>query len=201
MAQDIRDLLSTQESSSRQKMPEGHRKQFRELLDKEFPKENNGVAVFWLRIAAGFILVLAVGIFVYVRQQESISETTPKVVETTTGEEASDKTENEITLGDLSPDLSKIERFYLANINMELASLEMNEQTKQLVSGYMNRLSKLNDDYKALTEELNNIGPNQQTVDALIDNLQLRLDLLYRLKDQLKELKQEDNETYSMQTA
>lgn len=208
MAQDIKDLLRKDAESNRESMPAGHREEFMELLDREMPGEKKGVPVFWLRIAAGFMLVLAAGAFVYYQQVVQFTEVNNGVVDTEKTEGATDKTNGTageqvagITLGDLSPDLGKIENYYLANINMELASLEMNEETEQLISGYMTRLGDLNDEYKALTKELNEIGPNQQTVDALINNLQLRLDLLYRLKDQLQELKQEENEKFNMQEA
>ena len=199
MAQDIRNMLKEQNLPSGERMPDGHRGQFRELLDKEFPDESKSVTVFWLRIAAGFILVLAAGIFVYFQQAGSFSQPQQNVVETTADDAGKAEKVREITLGDLSPDLSKIENYYLANINMELASLELTGESEQLIKGYMSRLTELNDEYMALINELNTIGPNQETVNALIENLQLRLDLLYRLKDQLKELKQEENETISTQ--
>jgi SMC interacting uncharacterized protein involved in chromosome segregation len=52
----------------------------------------------------------------------------------------------------------------------------------------MERLEELNREYKKLNGELNSIGPNDQTITALIKNLQLRLQLLYKLRDKLKEL-------------
>ena len=39
-----------------------------------------------------------------------------------------------------------------------------------------------------MSEEVVKSGPDALTVDALINNLKLRLDLLYRLKGKLKEL-------------
>ena len=197
MAQDIKKLLRNDAEGQQNSMPAGHREAFADLLDKELPRGKKVIPVFWLRIAAGFILLLAAGTFVYYQQQTDFTKVNDAVVDTP---EKTPEAAGEITLGDLSPDLSKIEQYYTANINMELASLEMNDDTRQLVEGYMNRLSSLNDEYQRLTEELNEMGPNQQTVDALIDNLQLRLDLLYRLKDQLKELKQDENEKFDLQT-
>jgi hypothetical protein len=46
----------------------------------------------------------------------------------------------------------------------------------------------LNKEYDRLNLELTQNGPNELTVSALIDNLKLRLNLLYRLKEQLKDL-------------
>lgn len=198
MAQDIRELLKKDSEKLSGSMPEGHRELFAALLEEELPQTGKSHHFFWMRIAAGFLLVLAAGVFVYFQQAGNGLQTGPGVAGT--DQDGKEKV-TEITLGDLSPDLGKIENYYLASINVELASIEMNADTKQLVSGYMSRLSELNDAYQKLTRELNEIGPNQQTVDALIDNLQLRLDLLYRLKDQLQELKKEENETFTMHEA
>jgi len=40
------------------------------------------------------------------------------------------------------------------------------------------------------------VGPNQQSVEAMIENLKLRLSLLNRLNDKLKELEKIANESY-----
>ncbi|WAC03516.1 hypothetical protein N7U66_08565 [Lacinutrix neustonica] len=43
-------------------------------------------------------------------------------------------------------------------------------------------------EYKTLSIELTKNGPDELTVDALINNLKFRLNLMYRLKEQLKQL-------------
>ena len=53
----------------------------------------------------------------------------------------------------------------------------------------MLKIAQLTKEYKSLTKELNTNGVNDATIDALISNLQLRLQLLKRLKKQLNELK------------
>ncbi len=60
----------------------------------------------------------------------------------------------------------------------------------------MQRLSELDKEYTSLNTELNKIGPSEATVTALIDNLKLRLDLLFKLKSKLKELKNQNNEEF-----
>jgi hypothetical protein len=37
------------------------------------------------------------------------------------------------------------------------------------------------------------MGPNEQTIEAMVENLQFRLDLLYKLKNKLNEIKQTKN--------
>jgi hypothetical protein len=54
------------------------------------------------------------------------------------------------------------------------------------------KLEELNKEYDRLSVELTKHGPNELTVSALIDNLKLRLNLLYRLKEQLQDLNDSD---------
>ena len=58
----------------------------------------------------------------------------------------------------------------------------------------MQQLSELDKEYQRLTLDLNEAGPTEATITALIDNLQLRLELLFKLKNKLKELKNQNNE-------
>ena len=52
-------------------------------------------------------------------------------------------------------------------------------------------------EYKLLNKELNEVGPTEATISALIDNLKLRLELLFKLKNKLKELKNLENEQFN----
>ena len=82
----------------------------------------------------------------------------------------------------------------MANINYELTQVEVSEIGKQLFESYMQQLSQLNEEHKVLQKELTDIGPNEQTINAMIDNLQLRLKLLYQLKEKLSELKKSEDD-------
>jgi hypothetical protein len=48
-----------------------------------------------------------------------------------------------------------------------------------------------------LTKQMNERGPSEETVTSLINNLKLRLELLFKLKNKLKELKNIDNEEFN----
>lgn len=102
-----------------------------------------------------------------------------------------------ITLGDLSPDLKKVEDFYTTGINVQLASLQKTPENEEIINGYLQRLEELDKAYQALNAELNKVGPSEATITALIDNLKLRLELLFKLKNKLKELKELNDENYS----
>lgn len=82
----------------------------------------------------------------------------------------------------------------MANINLELSKMKVTPESKELFDGYLLRLEELNKEYAVLAEELTESGPSELTVNALINNLKLRLNLLYRLKEKLNELNaSEDN--------
>ena len=77
----------------------------------------------------------------------------------------------------------------MASIQSEILELEQTPENKELLDGYLEKISELDSEYKLLTNELNSEGLNNKTINALIDNLQLRLKLLYQLKEQLNSLK------------
>lgn len=191
MAQDIRKLLKNTTDIGQHKMPEGHGKRFAEKLDEAMPRRRRfpfGV----MKIAASVAVVISIGYISY--QAFTPSDTENPIENQVVDVPEEEQTVQGITLGDISPDLKKVEDYYVTNINVELSKLAVNEENKQLFNGYMTRLTELNDEYQTLNKELNDIGPNEQTVNALIGNLQLRLQLLYKLKEKLNELKKLNNE-------
>ena len=102
------------------------------------------------------------------------------------------------TMGDFSPQLKKVEDYYLASINLELSKVNLTPQNKELVDGYISRLQELKTEYDKLTIELNDNGLNDENLDALIDNLKFRLNVVTRLKEKLKEFEEDSFEEKSM---
>ncbi|WP_340077473.1 hypothetical protein [Leptobacterium sp. I13] len=198
MAQDIRKLFKEKEHLTTHKMKKGHEERFLQKLEIVLPKHRKN-SFFIFQIAASVTVLIAVSYFSYqyLNKNKNIHDNNT-VVETKKDEPT---IENGITLGDISPELKKVQDYYLANINLELLEIEVTPENKQLFDSYINRLEELDEEYKTLNEELNSIGPNEYTVTALINNLQLRLQLLYKLKDKLKELKEKTNETVKDQQA
>lgn len=187
MGQDLRELFK-KEKEKRYVLKEGHEQRFEELLDTSFPKKSSSSFTF-LKIAASVLVLLSVAFFAY----QQLGKTND--IKTTVVDKNNSPAEQPgISLGDLSPDLKKVENYYVANINLELSQLEISEDNKALVDNFMERLAELNEEYNRLNIELNEIGPNDQTITALIKNLQLRLQLLQKLKSKLNELKSSENE-------
>ncbi|MBT8255411.1 MAG: hypothetical protein KJO23_02630 [Bacteroidia bacterium] len=192
MGQDIREMMKDQDLKG-PNLTAGHESRFQERLDKAFPKKNKNNAFFWMKIAAAVVIFLGAGYFGYQIWNTGENED-PVLVENSVADDAAGP---QITLGDLSPDLKKIEEFYTTGINVQLASLQDSDDNKELIDGYMKRLEELNNEYEGLNKELNEVGPTEATITALVDNLKLRLDLLFKLKNKLKELKQLENEQFN----
>jgi hypothetical protein len=188
MAQDLKKLFEEDRLKIRNGMPKGHEARFLNKLEKELPVASNrprqGVvkkrfSIWSLAASVVVLLGLTFGAYQFFKIPQAIPDTEDKVVTLK-------------SLGDVSPDLKKVENYYVANINMELANVKLTPENKDLFDSYVLRLEVLNKEYKRLSVELTENGPNELTVNALIDNLKLRLNLLYRLKEQLKELKTPD---------
>lgn len=184
MAQDIRELLKEDRGIPREKLRSGHEKRFYSKLDAHFgPQDKSQSGVYlWLKIAAVLIVVLAIGGFLFTNNWVKPDPET-QVVSTTPNE-----TDAQVQLSDLSPEFKRVEDYYLASINVELAQLKVTEDNKALIDSFMSQLEELNNEYSRLNDDLVEVGVNEQTIAALIDNLKLRLDLLFKLKDKLAEL-------------
>ncbi|MCK0158714.1 hypothetical protein MWU65_16095 [Cellulophaga sp. F20128] len=189
MGQDLRKLFKNDSETDEFTLPKGHLKRFEEKLDVVLPIKKGGKVYVW-KIAASFLILASVGLLTY----NTLDDT--EALKTTVVDVDKSTSENtKISLGNLSPDLKKIEDYYQVNINLELSQLSISDDTKELVNSYMDRLSELHTEYQKLNAELNTIGPNDQLISALINNLQLRLQLLQKLRLKLNELKLTTNET------
>lgn len=208
MARDLKNIFENYKPESSE-LPEGHELRFEAKLEKAFSenlqeeksvrKIEKPTSAPWLKIAATFAVLLAVSFFGYQQLTGPVSDINPdanKSVVGTESENVVNPNNMKISLADISPDLKKVEEYYMTGINVQLASLKINDENKDLVDGYMQRLAELDREYTSLNVELAKVGPTETTVTALIDNLKLRLDLLFKLKNKLKELKTQNNEDF-----
>ena len=193
MAQDLRELFK-KEKGQKHPMKKGHEERFLNRLDKELPVKRKSTFYF-IKIAASVLVLFSLGIYTYINFSHEAPQPSAVVDKGT-----QNKQPQGYSLGDLSPDLKKIENYYVANINLELSRLEVSDENKALVDDFMSRLSELDKEYQRLNIELNEIGPNDQTINALIKNLQLRLQLLQKLKLKLDQLKSSENEQVPSQS-
>lgn len=191
MAHDLRELFEKERSQKQFQMKKGHEDRFLDLLEKELPVEDKRSFNFWwVGIAASVTILVSVGVY-FITQHGKQIEMPTQVVSTTNADMPK---QNQIGLGDLSPDLQKLETYYVANINLALSKVEISDDNKEIVDGYLEQLEELNQEYIALNSELNEIGPNDQTIAAMVQNLQLRAQLLQKLNEKLNQLKTSKNE-------
>lgn len=181
MAQDLKKMFSEDRLKIQNGMPQGHEARFLEKLEQEHPTTSIKKRFSIWNIAASVVVLLGLsfGAYQFFQPAPVIPDENNEVVTLK-------------SLGDVSPDLKKVEDYYVANINLELANVKLTPENKELFDSYVLRLEELNKEYQRLSLELTENGPNEWTVNALIDNLKLRLNLLYRLKEQLKELNASD---------
>jgi len=193
MAQDLRKMFEKEREQKTYSMKKGHEDRFLSKLQQEIPEvevTRRSKGMLWLKIAASIAVLLGLGAYFLGSNAPVDPNTNGQMVGTD-----SDETEIQtISLGDLSPDLQKIESYYLTNINLELSELEFSEENKAIIHSFLDQLVQLDEEYKALNKELNSVGPNDQTINALIKNLQIRLQLLQKLKSKLNQLKSSKNE-------
>jgi len=196
MARDLRELFEKERKQKSFKMKEGHENRFFAKLEKELPKDppKRKVISLWMQIAASVVVAVGLSVY-YFNNNGGTVEPDEKI--TVVDSDNPSKEAQGISLGDLSPDLKKIETYYTTNINLQLSELADDPGNKELVDSYMDRLAELNKEYQRLNQELNDYGPNDQTIGALINNLQLRLQLLQKLKSKLNQLKSSKNEQES----
>lgn len=190
MARDIRELFKN-DKITHEKMPENHQERFFKKLDEALPEKSTS-NFNWMKIAASIAVLLGVsfGAFKYFQ---------PTAVDASNQTVANNDTVKTKTLGDISPGLKKVENYYLASINLELSKMNYTPETKELFDGYLAQLNELDKEYQRLSLELTASGPTELSVNALIDNLKLRLNLLYRLRTQLKEFSTNDSNTEEVQ--
>lgn len=176
MPKDLREMLKN-EPITTGNLSKNHRRNFEAKLQRELHAGKSVNSPF-MKIAASFIIVggLAAMLYFFVPTNGSVQPETAKIE----------------SLGSISPELKKIENYYLASIHEQIASLEETPENKEILDGYLEKIGELTKEYKSLTEELNTEGLNEKTINALIDNLQLRLKLLYTLKEQLNELNKQN---------
>lgn len=192
MGQDLRKMFEAEAESSTSKLISGHENRFLDKLEEALPeKPKKNYPFLWIA-AASVVVLISLGIWY---QSSNLIDIPQKSIVQTDNEE-----ENGLSLGDISPDLKKIENYYVSNINYQLSQVESTEETKALFDSYMDQLNELTDEFQLLNKELNEYGPNELIVGAQIDNLQKRLQLMLDLNEKIKELKESKNEQFNNQS-
>lgn len=196
MAQDIRELMK-QKPSREPSLPAGHEARFEARLEAAFgsekPTTGKKPIFLWMKVAAIAIVMIALGTFGYNSLTKENGTNNFVEAESPIKDTETKANEKLLRLADISPELKKAEGLLLAGINMQIASLEITPDNKDVIDGYMEQLSILDEEYASLGEELAN-NPSEEIINAMFDNLKMRMSLLMKLKNKLKELKNQTDE-------
>lgn len=173
---DLREKIK--EEMKLRELPANDRSVFERKLKKEL-HGSRGMTIRFLSIAASVMMLFGLGYFVSL-QQSDIERSIPEVTE--------------VNLEDYSPELKKIENYYLTAINFELASLEVTDENRALLDEYLRKLNGLTKEYQMLAQQLRMDSIDEELINNLIDNLQMRLQLMVELKKELKKIKSVNHE-------
>jgi len=175
MKVDLRDKLK-KEKMMRQ-LTKNHRNSFEQLLQSELHQKPKNSYIF-LKIAASVLLIFSLGVTGYRFYNSDVSQ---GIVLT------KDKPVNKInSMADISPNLKKVEDFYLTQINYQIAKITITDENRELLEVYLSQLNVLQKEYNDLNTQLSINVVSEETIDVLIENLQLRLQLLRQLKKKLE---------------
>lgn len=169
MKRDIRDLFK--EEDSLKKLPENHRTEFlKKLQEPDKPKQN------WLRmlsLVAVFVIALTIGFNLMESKPE---QQTPIIAQ-----------------------IEAVEAEYLANIETEWQSFIALAKDEVLIERFRNKLNELDADYQDISLQFKNDSNNILVIEALVDNLQIRLQILKDIQEHIKILNQ-NNEQHEKST-
>lgn len=181
MKVDIKEKLK--EEIMLRELPKNHRSIFEDRLQKELHQEKRNPRKF-LMIAASVIVLFGMGFLLTLNQQ--------------TPSQPVEKLSSKVSLEEFSPELKKIENYYLTAINFEIANLKVTDANKAILQEYFRKMNSLTNEYKLQSEQLEIDKIDEELINNLIDNLQMRLQLMIELKQELKKLKSKENETQTL---
>jgi len=187
MKVDLRNKIKKEKMM--RKLPDNHRNSFEQRLTKELHQKSENYHTF-LKIAASFLIIISLGVVGY---QFFKPDAAKEIVST---EEKSVKKIN--SMADISPNLKKVEEYYLMHINYQFSKIKITDENRAFLDSYFVQLGKLQEAYSNLIAEIDSEEISEETINALIENLQMRLKLMYQLKAQLKKkdnLKKQENES------
>ena len=149
------------------------------------------MGVVW-KMAASFLILLVSVVLVQYYYHKKGEEA--QTVAETTGE-----TNNDATL-QAYPDFAEAEAFYIAQINERKREIEALKPEKfGLGSEFSGDVAQLDSLYSFLKEELQVNAQNEQIVNAMIENLQMRIEILNQQLIILKQVKSSSQDESAIQ--
>ncbi len=175
MKQDIRDLFNEEEVINNN-LPKNHRIEFYDKLKASREKNKPKLKLNYVfRVAA--IVVLFIGLTFLILNKtdhDSNQVANESVIET---------------------QINAIEKQYLTDINEEWENFIAIAEDETLVKRYRIKLDNLSSDYQEISKRFKTDNNNISVIEALVENLQTRLQLLKDIQEHIKLINQ-NNEQY-----
>ncbi|WP_417871739.1 hypothetical protein [Winogradskyella sp.] len=165
MKQDIRDLFKEEEDLKT--LPDNHRAEFLDKLNKQ--KQSKNKRYTWIGAVAVVVVALTIGFALFTKQP----------------------TEN------ISPFIAQVEAVeaeYLEEIKTEWQNFVALADDEVLVARFKKKLDELDNDYKIISKQFKSDANNIQVVEALVENLQTRLQILKDIQEHIKILNQKNEQ-------
>ena len=166
MKQDIRDLFKGEEDLKT--LPDNHRTEFLEKLQKLPSKKKTSYS--WLRIAAVLLVALTIGLSLFYSQPDT-EEVSPMVAQ-----------------------IEAVEAEYLQNIEIEWQNFLAIAEDEVLVERFRKKLDELDADYQDISVQFKEDSNKILVIEALVDNLQTRLQILKDIQKHIKILNQKNEQ-------
>ncbi len=165
----------------REEPPKGHEERFLSKLQYRNSERAKGVS-WWKPLAVAASVLFAFGLFLG---------------------SATDVFKGGDSLAEVSPEVSNTERYFAGVIEQQLNLLEQEDspEAEKLVSDAMKQLDQLEDEYSQLKSDLLEGGDQKILLSAIVQNFQMRIDLLEDVMEKLenvKKLKVQDDESNTL---
>ena len=169
MKRDIRDLFKTEDELKT--LPENHRAAFLGKLKKQSAPPS--VSFVWAKIAAVILIAVMVG-FGIIKNYSDKEDVSPMIAQ-----------------------IEAVEAEYLENIEVEWQSFIVLAKDEKLVERFRKKLVELDNNYQDISIQFKEDANNILVVEALVENLQTRLQILKDIQNHIKILnrKNEQNDT------
>lgn len=175
MKQDIRNLFRDEDVESvdvsRKQLPDNHRQEFYDQLKASRPRRTSKINTSYLiKVAALITVFLALTITMFT----TMDSTPNQIVETSS----------------METQIEAIEKEYLASIDQEWKRFLVVANDEKLVERYKEKLDDLDTDYKEISLQFKADNTNILVIEALVDNLKTRLQLLKDIQEHINVLNQ-----------
>jgi len=165
MKRDIRDLF---EEDDLKTLPDNHRTEFLEKLNKQPKKKRASFP--WLKMAAALLVALIVGFSMF--YTKSTNENVSSII----------------------AQIEAVEAEYLEDIEKEWENFVTIADDEILVARFKKRLDELDNDYQEIATQFKEDSNNILVIESLVENLQTRLQILKDIQEHIKILNQKNGQ-------